>query len=60
MRYIIDGEGIHEETNADHIRDMSDEELAKFLTTFKNTFGKEYEGEMSCLDWLKEKSNINI
>lgn len=29
-------------TNADRIRNMSDEELAEFLITFKNTFGKEY------------------
>lgn len=31
-------------TNADRIRSMTDEELAKFLTTFNNTFGEEYEG----------------
>ena len=50
-------------TNADKIRNMSDEELAVFLTKFKNTFGEEYEGEQSCLDWLKEDavtSNIHI
>lgn len=42
-------------TNADKIGNMSDEEeLAVFLTKFKNPFGKEYEGEQSCLDWLKE------
>ena len=41
-------------TNADKIRNMPDEELAVFLTKFKNTFGEEYEGEQSCLDWLKE------
>lgn len=40
-------------TNADRIRNMSDEELAEFLITFKNTFGGEYEGEQSCLDWLQ-------
>lgn len=43
-------------TNADRIRNMSDDELAVFLTKFKNTFGEEYEGEKSCLDWLKERS----
>ena len=50
-------------TNADKIRSMSDEELAVFLTKFKNTFGEEYEGEQSCLDWLKEDavtSNIHM
>lgn len=37
---------------ADTIRSMNDEQLALFLICFKNTFGDEYEGEMSCLDWL--------
>jgi hypothetical protein len=41
-------------TNADRIRNMSNEELAVFLTKFKNTFGEEYEGEQSCLDWLQD------
>ena len=41
------------QTNADMIRNMSDEELAEFFTTFKNTFGEEYEGQSSCLDWLQ-------
>lgn len=45
---------IFTETNADKIRSMSDEELAEFLVNFKNTFGEEYEGVMSCLDWLRE------
>lgn len=43
-------------TNADRIRSMSDEELVEFLITFKNTFGKEYEGEASCMDWLKSEA----
>lgn len=42
-------------TNADRIRNMSDEELAEFLVTFKNTFGEEYEGQGSCLDWLQSE-----
>ena len=41
-------------TNADNVRNMTDEELAEFLTTFQNTFGEEYEGMMSCLHWLKQ------
>ena len=41
------------ETNADRVRHMTDEELARYLTTFQNTFGEEYEGMMSCLEWLK-------
>lgn len=41
------------QTNADRIRTMSDEQLAQFLVNFNNTFGEEYEGEMSCLDWLQ-------
>ena len=43
-------------TNADRIRKMSDEELAEFLVRFKNTFGEEYEGEQSCLDWLQSEA----
>lgn len=44
------------QTNADKIRNMSDEELAEFLITFKNTFGEEYEGETSCMDWLQSEA----
>ena len=44
------------QTNADRIRNMSDEELAEFLMTFKNTFGEEYEGEASCMDWLQSEA----
>ena len=42
-------------TNAERIRNMTDDELAVFLTKFKNTFGEEYEGEKSCLDWLQSE-----
>ena len=44
------------QTNADRIRNMSDEELAEFLVTFKNTFGEEYEGEASCAEWLQSEA----
>lgn len=44
------------QTHADRIRNMSDEELAEFLITFKNTFGEEYEGETSCMDWLQSEA----
>lgn len=44
------------QTNSDRIRNMSDEELAEFLITFKNTFGEEYEGEASCVDWLQSEA----
>ncbi len=44
------------QTNADKIRNMSDEELAEFLVTFKNTFGEEYEGEASCTEWLQSEA----
>ena len=40
-------------TNADRIRNMSGEELSEFLVGFKNTFGEEYEGQSSCLEWLQ-------
>lgn len=43
-------------TNADRIRNMTDEELAEFLVGFKNTFGEEYEGEASCMEWLKSEA----
>lgn len=43
-------------TNADRLRNMSDEELVEFLITFKNTFGEEYEGEASCMDWLRSEA----
>lgn len=43
------------QTNADRLRAMSDEELAEFLINFKNTFGEEYEGEMSCIEWLQSE-----
>jgi len=39
-------------TNLSSIRKMSDKELAHFLVNFKKTFGEEYEGEESCLEWL--------
>lgn len=42
-------------TNVDRIRQMTDEELAEFLINFKNTFGEEYEGVMSCLEWLRKE-----
>lgn len=44
------------QTNADRIRNMSDEELAEFLIAFKNTFGEEYEGETSCMEWLQSEA----
>ena len=43
-------------TNADRIRNMLDEELAEFLVGFKNTFGEEYEGEASCMEWLQSEA----
>ena len=43
-------------TNAYRIRNIPDEELAEFLITFKNTFGEEYEGEASCMDWLQSEA----
>lgn len=45
------------QTNADRIRNMSDEELVEFLITFKNTFGEEYEGEASCMEWLQSEAD---
>lgn len=47
-------------TNADRIRNMSDEELTEFLVGFKNTFGEEYEGEASCMEWLQSEAEWEI
>lgn len=44
------------QTYADRIRNMLDEELAEFLIAFKNTFGEEYEGETSCMEWLQSEA----
>lgn len=44
------------QTNADRTRNMSDEQLAEFLVGFKNTFGEEYEGEASCMEWLQSEA----
>lgn len=46
----------HKQTNADRIRNMTDEELAAFIINFDNRFGEEYEGEQSCLSWLQAES----
>lgn len=46
------------QTNADKIRSMSDEELAEYLITFKNTFSEEYEGEASCMEWLQSEAKV--
>ena len=47
---------LHKKTNADRIRNMTDEELAAFIINFENRFGEEYEGEQSCLSWLQKES----
>lgn len=49
---------IKEKTPADKIREMSNEELAKFLSNFKNNFGEEYKDEKSCLEWLNKTSDV--
>ena len=45
----------HKQTTADLVREMTDEELAKFISGKARGFGEEYEGYMSALDWLKEE-----
>ena len=52
-------ESPRKQSNADRIRAMKDEEIAEYLTTFQYTFGEEYEGMMSCLDWLKQPAEKN-
>ena len=41
------------QTNYDRIISKTPEELAEWVTTKGRTFGEEYEGYMSLLDWLK-------
>lgn len=43
-------------SNADKIRAMTDEELAEFISGKARTFGEEYEGYMSALDWLRQEA----
>ena len=44
-------------TNADRIRAMTDEELAEFISGKARTFGEEYEGYLSALDWLRQEAD---
>ncbi len=48
-------ERYNRKTNADRIRAMTGEELAEFISGKARTFGEEYEGYMSALDWLREE-----
>lgn len=48
-------DGDKEMKNADKIRAMSDEELARWVVDEGRYFGEEYEGYMSLLDWLQEE-----
>ena len=56
VKEILEQEKEKPQTNADRIRNMTDEELAAYILNFKNTYGEEYEGESSFLDWLKAES----
>lgn len=55
---FVKKEAQNPKTMGDKIRAMSDEELAKYLVNFKNVFGEEYEGEQSCLDWLRAECEV--
>lgn len=44
------------ETNYDRLQNFTREEMAKFISGKARTFGEEYEGYMSALDWLKEET----
>lgn len=44
-------------TNADRLRKMTDEELAEFISGKGRTFGEEYEGYMSALEWLRKEAD---
>lgn len=53
---VIDCDNYVPLTNAERIRNMTDEELARFIVNLENHFGEEYEGEQSCLSWLQKES----
>ncbi len=53
--FLVQYEPPQPKTNADRIRSMTDEELAEFISGKARTFGEEYEGYMSALDWLKQE-----
>lgn len=55
-KIILDGYEHKQLNNVDRIRNMTDEELTEFLVGFKNTFGEEYEGEASCMEWLQSEA----
>lgn len=57
--FIVQYEPPQPQTNADRIRSMTDEELAEWATTVGRTFGEEYEGYMSALDWLKSPVEVD-
>ena len=48
------------QTHYEEIRAMSIEELAEFISGKARTFGEEYEGYMSALDWLKEEASDGL
>lgn len=52
---VVVNTNLTKQTNADRIRAMTDEELAEFISDKARTFGEEYEGYMSALDWLKQE-----
>lgn len=54
IEYKLVDDGGKEMKNADKIRSMSDEELARWVVDEGRYFGEEYEGYMSLLDWLQE------
>lgn len=49
--------GYMPQTNYDRLISKTPEELAEWVTTEGRTFGEEYEGYMSVLDWLKTPLN---
>lgn len=47
------------QTNYDRLISKTPEELAEWVTTKGRTFGEEYEGYMSVLDWLKAPVEVD-
>lgn len=47
-------------TNYDLLIRKTPEEMAEFISGKARTFGEEYEGYMSALDWLKEEASDGL
>jgi hypothetical protein len=54
--WVIDGKGIHKQTNADRIRSMTDEELAEYISELIRNSHEYMTGEGDWLIWLQSEA----